>query len=173
LTHILFAIRTSPCRSTGFALYKLLFGRDATIPLDLVLGPPPHTSSKHDSDINYVNALGNKIKSAHAWARANMERTITRQREAYFKDRPTPYIPRQQVWLFTPKGKKGEQRKFTTYWTGLWTVKRKGNNLCYELLPDTRWSFYNKPAVVSIDRLKKFYAEECAPDFSQPLAEGD
>jgi hypothetical protein len=173
LPHVLFAIRTSPCRSTGFATYKLLFGRDATIPLDLVFGPPPHTSSEHDSDINYVSALSNKIESAHAWARANMGRTITRQRAAYFKDRPTLNIPGQQVWLFTPKWKKGERRKFATYWTGLWTVKRKVNDLCYELLHDRRWLFYNKPAVVSIDRLKKFYAEECAPDFTQPPAKGD
>jgi hypothetical protein len=102
-----------------------------------------------------------------------MGRTITRQRAAYFKEIPTPYIAGQQVWLFTPKGKKGQRRKFSTYWKGPWTVKRKVNDLCYELLPDTRWSYYNKPAAVSINQLKKFYAEECAPDFTQPPAKGD
>jgi hypothetical protein len=102
-----------------------------------------------------------------------MGRTITRQRAAYFKDRPTPYIPGQHLWLFTPKGKKGDRRMFATFWTGPWTVKRKVIDLCYKLLPNTRWSIYNKPAVVSINRMKKFYAEECAPDFTQPPAKGD
>jgi transposase InsO family protein len=41
LPHVLFVIRTSPCRSTGFTPYKLLFGHDVRIPLDLVFKPPP------------------------------------------------------------------------------------------------------------------------------------
>jgi hypothetical protein len=35
-----------------------------------------------------------------------MGKIITHQRLAYFKYSPSPYIPGQQEWLFTPKGKK-------------------------------------------------------------------
>ena len=172
LPHVLFVIRTTPCRSTGLAPYKMLFGRDATVPLDLIFGPPPYTDTDHKSDLEYVNVLRNRIESAHAWARRNMSETIQRQRRAYYKDRPTPFIPGQQVWLFTPVNVRGQRTKFNTYWTGPWTIKRKVNDLCYEILPDTRWTFYKNAVVVSIDRLKKWYPEECAETFTQPPQPG-
>ena len=172
LPHVLFVLRTTPCRSTGFAPYKLLFGRDATVPLDLIFGPPPHTDTEHQSDLEYVNTLRHRIESAHAWARRNMSETIRRQRVAYFKDKPAAFLPGQQVWLFTPTNVRGQRTKFNTYWTGPWTIKRRVNDLCYELLPDTRWAFFTKPVVVSIDRLKKWYPEECQPEFTQPPTNG-
>lgn len=173
LPHVLFVMRTTPCRSTGFSPYKLLFGRDATEPLDLIFGPPPYTRSEYRTELEYVEALKNRILSAHTWARKQMGTTVVRQRSAYWKDKPLPYIPGEQVWLFTPTNKPGKRRKFTTHWTGPWTVKRRVNDLCFELYPDARWSFFNKPVVVSIDRLRRFYSEEVPDDYTQPPTFGD
>lgn len=142
LPHVLFVIRTTPYQSTGLVPDKMLFGRDVTVPLDPIFGPPLYTDNDHKSDVEYVNILRNRIGSTHAWARRNMSETIQRQRRTYYKERPTPFLPRQQVWLFTPVNVRGQRTKFNTYWTGPWTIKRKVDDLCYELLPDTRWAFH-------------------------------
>jgi transposase InsO family protein len=164
LPQVLFVMRTATCRSTGLAPYKMLFGRDATMPLDLVFGPPPFTASEYKSDFDYVEALRNRIESAHAWARKNMGLTINRQRKAYFKEKPNPFLPGEQVWLFTPTNPRGQRTKFNTHWTGPWTVKKKVNPLCYELYPDARWNYFRQSVVVSVDRLKKFHVKECPTD---------
>ena len=169
LPHVLFVMRTAVCRSTGFAPYQLLFGRDATTSLDLIFGPPPHTASEHVSEMEYVNTLRNRIESAHTWARENMFETVRRQRKAYFKDKPAAFLPGELVWLFSPVNLRGQRQKLQTHWTGPWTVQRQANELMYEIQPDAKWTHCKKALTVSIDRLKRFYVDEC-PDanFSRP-----
>ena len=36
----LFALRMTPCRSTGLTPYQILFGRDVSQPLDTIFGCP-------------------------------------------------------------------------------------------------------------------------------------
>ena len=158
LPQVLFVMRTATCRSTGFAPYRLMFGRDATTPLDLIFGSPP--ASDRRTAYEYVEALTNRIESAHAWARRNMGLTVARQRKAYYQQKPDPFLPGDKVWLFTPTNKPGQRRKFNLYWTGPWTVKRRRNELCYELFPNPTWMYFDRPVVVSIDRLKPYFEAE-------------
>ena len=178
LPHVLFIMRTATCRSTGTSPYRMLFGRDPTFALDLAFGPPPYTQEEHKSEVEYVEKLRKDIERTHAWARRNMCETIRRQRQSYFKDRPSPFAPGDRVWLFTPRvlgaaNKSTTRRKFNTYWTGPWSVKKQVNELCYELNPDTRWTFFQKSIVVSVDRLKRFYPQECDEHFTQPPTAAD
>lgn len=157
LPHVLFALRTSVCRSTGLAPYQALFGRDATTPLDLIFGPPPD-EAEFQSYHDYAIALRNRILAAHAWARDNMRTTIERQRRAYHKDKDNFQL-QQKVWLFTPRLRPGQSKKFATYWTGPWTISKRINDLMYQIEPDPTW-LRKQSEVVSVDRLKTFYATE-------------
>ena len=155
LPHALFAMRTTISRSTGFAPFQLMFGRDATSNLDFVFGPP---KSADTPLTEYATQLSSDVLQAHHWARQNIGRSISRQRRAYHADAKTFTIG-QQVWLFTPRLRPGQSKKFATYWTGPWTISKQLNDLMFEIKPDSSWLRKN-PETVSIDRLKPFFADE-------------
>jgi hypothetical protein len=109
------------------------------------------------------------MAKAHAYVRKNMRSVVDRQRQAYYKDRQT-YQPTQPVWLWTPRLRLGQSRKFALYWTGPWQIKRQLNELMYEITPHHSWARQGSEAV-SIDRLKPFHAmyvdaleHHCPPD---------
>ena len=146
----LFALRTAVCRSTGFAPFQLLFGRDPTTSLDLVFGPPPHQDDTLTAP--YAIHIRERIQKAHAWARQNIQAAVRRQRSAYCKDRRR-YTAGQRVWLYSPvRQGKG---KFATHWTGPWTVADEINDLMVRLSPNSTW-VRKSQLEVSIDRLKPF-----------------
>ena len=124
LPHALFAMRTTVSRSTGYAPFQLMFGRDATSNLDFIFGtpqPPLRPLSE------FAEKLMNDAHHAHHWARCNIGKTISRQRRAYHADQKRFDIG-QKVWLFTPRLQKGQSKKFATYWTGPWTIKAMFTN---------------------------------------------
>jgi hypothetical protein len=158
LPAVLFAMRTAKCRSTGLAPYHALFGRDATQELDLIFGAPEPERKKYSSYAEYAAALQARIRAAHRYARDNMSKSVQRQRRAYHKEKKY-FLTGQKVWLFTPRLKPGQSKKFATYWTGPWTILKQINELMYEITPETDWRRKTNE-IVSIDRLKRFYEEE-------------
>ena len=158
LPQVLFAMRTARCRSTGVAPYQMLFGRDASTSLHLIFGGPEPSKEEFQNGNEYAIALRHRVEAAHAWARRNMGAAIDRQRRAYHKDKKS-FQQGDLVWLFTPKLRPGQSKKFATYWTGPWMVDRRVNDLLYEIRPDPSWQRKHNE-VVSIDRLKTYYPNE-------------
>lgn len=154
LPQVLFALRSARCRSTGFAPYQLLFGRQPLTSLDLIF-TTPQPNVGYSTHHEYAKALQLRIQEAETWARENMRLTIDRQRRAYHAEHKS-LIPGQQVWLYTPTLKPGQSSKFAKYWTGPWTIDRKLNDLMYVLHPDPLWTRKGQE-VVSIDRLRLYY----------------
>ena len=171
LPQALFAMRTAVCRSTGFAPYRILFGRDASSTLDLIFSDPNLEKKDHDSYESYAKALHYRITSAHAWARKNISGAIDRQRRAYHQDKKS-FQAGDMVWLFTPRLRPGQSKKFATYWTGPWLVGRRINDLLYEIRPDPTWKRKSNE-VVSIDRLKIYYPEEASKSSPPPGDDAD
>jgi hypothetical protein len=162
-------MRTSICVSTGVAPFAAMFGRNASASLEMVFGAPP-TLPKDAADIyEYTIHLRSRMAKAHAYVRKNMRGAVDRQRQAYYKDRQT-YQPTQSVWLWMPRLRPGQSRKFALFWTGPWQIKRQLNELMYEITPHHSWARQGSEAV-SIDRLKPFHAmyvdaleHHCPPD---------
>lgn len=158
LPQVLFAMRTAVSRTTGFAPYQLLFGRDPSTTLELLFGAPlPEGHTTMDPD-DWGVVLRNRIMSAHAWARKNIAKAIDRQRRAYHKDKKA-FSAGQRVWLFTPRVRPGQSKKLATYWTGPWTIHSRVNEVMYRLAPDATWVRRGQE-VVSVDRLKPYYEAE-------------
>jgi hypothetical protein len=122
----------------------------------------------------YTTHLRNRMAKAHAYVRKNMRSAVDRQRQAYYKDRRT-YQPTQSVWLWTPRLRPGQSRKFALYWTGPWQIKRQLNKLMYKITPHHSWARQGSEAV-SINRLIPFHAmyvdaleHHCPPDSKADL----
>ncbi len=156
LPQVLFAIRTAPCKTTGVAPFRMMFGRNPSTPLHLVFGHPDPQFYNSASD--YAIALAARCEHAHTWARQHIAETVHRQRRLYHKDRPK-FQKGQLVWLFTPVNPIGIPRKFNRYWTGPWTITTCISEAVYKIAPDPTWQRKGQE-VVSVDRLKPFYQQE-------------
>ncbi len=156
LPQVLFAIRTTPCKTTGVAPFRMMFGRNPATPLHLIFGHPDPQFYESASD--YAIALAARSEQAHAWARQHIAETVIRQRRLHHKDRHH-FQKGQLVWLFTPVDPVGVPRKFNRYWTGPWTITACISDAVYKIAPDPTWQRKGQE-IVSIDRLKPFYQQE-------------
>jgi len=174
LPQALFAMRTAVCRSTGLAPYQLLFGRDASQPLDLIFGKPATIAKGPSSAHEYVRQLRQRIDAAQAYAREHVGAAVRRQRRAYHTERKSFAIG-TMVWLYTPKTPTGASRKLTCYWTGPWTVTKIINRVMVQLIPDPLWTTRQDPCTVSIDRIKLYQPPTTGPgrDTSRQPEEDD
>ena len=153
----LFAIRSNTNRMTGYAPFRLLFGREPSTDLEMVFAKPNHPEEFRDYD-DYAIKLKDRIHQAFRWAQENLGGAVRRQRRAYCQKKKK-YIVGQQVWLFTPRRKVGQSGKYKVWWTGPWRTSRLINDLTYELTPHPSWPRQGKE-VVSIDRLMPYYSDE-------------
>jgi hypothetical protein len=160
-------MRTYICVSTGVAPFAAMFGRNASASLEMVFGAPPTLPQDAADMYEYTTHLHSRMAKAHAYVRKNMRSAVDRQRQAYYRQ---TYQPTQPVWLWTPRLRPGQSRKFALYWTGPWQIKLQLNELIYEITPHHSWARQGLEAV-SIDRLKPFHAmyvdaleHHCPPD---------
>ena len=115
LPQVVFALRTQRSAVTGTTPFKLVFGREASYPLDLLYAVPQPQPDEYPDHQSYALALQNRIATAHCWARQNIKQAIERQRRLYHADRKT-FTPGQRVWLYTPKRPPGVSSKYYVYW---------------------------------------------------------
>ena len=170
LPQALFALRTTPCRSTGLTPFQLMFGREASQPLDLIFQDPD--STKEMATHQYVQKLKERIQAAHDFARQNMTTAVKRQRRQYCKDKKLFQIG-QRVWLFTPKVAVGESKKLSAMWTGPWTIVETPSDLLFTIRPNPAWLHVRGDITVGIDRLKPYRGPDpYAPD-REPGANDD
>jgi hypothetical protein len=117
----------------------------------------------------YTTNLRSRMAKAQAYVRRKLHSAVDRQRQAYYKDRRT-YQPMQPVWLWTPRLRPGQARKFALYWTGPWQIKKQLNKLMYGITPHHSLARQGSEAVW-INPLKPFHAMyvdaleyHCLPD---------
>ena len=157
IPEILYAIRISVSRSTGFSPYQLMFGRDPIDDLD-TLFPTPKEEIESFNRPEYFQKLRTRTLQAFQIARDNMGISVSRQRRAY-------YHPKRQfeegntVWLFTPLLGQRQVTKLHTGWSGPWIVCRRINDVTYEIEPSSKLRHARKE-VVSIDRLRRYADDE-------------
>ncbi len=161
LLRALFALRTAVCRSTGLALYQILFGRDCSSPIDNIFGGPSDGLDE-PGVMDYLQKLRKCVLNAHKYARKHLSVAVRHQRRQYHKERKD-FHAGTKVWLFTPTLKKGLSAKLTCYWSGPWIVCAEPTSsetlLTLPDAPDPSWAKQLKNSgtrVVSIDRLKLY-----------------
>ncbi len=151
----LFALRTAVCRSTGLTPYKVLFGRECSVPIDGIFQAPPSNESVANNTTQ-LRAIKTRIAKAHQYAREHLAEAVKRQRRQYHHERKE-FHAGAQVWLFTPRTKEGISKKLTSFWTGPWVVcaKPTSSETMVRITPDPKWGEGRDKLskVVSIDRL--------------------
>ena len=165
LPHVLFALRTTVCVSTGYSPFQLMFGRDPSVPL-LALQQMPERKEAEIPLEKYMQKYRERVRLAQQFARANIEGAVRRQRR-YYRRTVKDFQEGDLVWLYTPAIAAGESRKFHKGWTGPWTIQGRVTQTVYLLHPASGW-FFKKPVVISGDRLKPFFQPEERSEAYEP-----
>jgi hypothetical protein len=169
LPAIQFAYRTTSAdNSTGFSPYFLLFGREATQPLDASLDDPvlvgkPKVVQEH------IKQLLSELTVARETARRNIELSQSAMKKTYDANvHVTNFEVGDTVWLFVPRVTVGLTRKLAKMWCGPYLVtKVRDSNIFLQNL--TNGVDVKNP--VHANRLKLAYHRNVRPSASVEIPE--
>ena len=151
LPYVMSAYRSSVQESTGCTPNLMLFGRENTMPLDLIF---PLTEDEYpECSHEYVQWVRQAQNIAHEYAREKLKTSALRQRRNYdLRSMKREYKKGTWVWYFYPPA---GRKKLGLGWKGPFLVidDRLERAVKIQLNPKT------EPKIVHIDNLKKFHGD--------------
>ena len=149
LRRMCYAYNTSVHPTTGFSPFQLMFGREARMPVDIMLGT---TNSAETTLPQYVTRLRTSLETMYGYVRDHMEHKQAKQKVRYdARSEGKPFAVGDLVWLHSPAVPRGKSRKFHRPWTGPFRVVAKPSDTIYRL---QHVQFRRRRPVVHFNRLK-------------------
>ena len=131
LRKVCLAYNSSVHASTGFSPFFLMFGRQVTLPVDLMYG------ISHEEEVllpEYVERLKERLRGAYALVRERCGTEHRRQKAIYDeKVHGAPFNPGDLVWLHSPAVPRGLSRKLHRPWKGPFKVVERFGNSTYKI----------------------------------------
>ena len=158
LPSCLFALRCLRNRRQKYAPFELLYGTRPQTEMSLIFGPVPERKD-YSSESSYAMAHAHHMQQAFRWANENLSGELVRERNYYYSHPERSFAIGQRVWLLTPIITPGVRKSFKSPFSGPWRIKRRLNEVTYEIEPHPLWS-RRKTEIVAADRLKKYIAPE-------------
>ena len=156
LPFVMLAYNSAKQESSGFAPFELMFGRNARLPVEFLIGQPPSNVSV--TVTQYADELQSKLEAVHGLARQNLNISTEKHKRLYdIHSDPTRYHFQQGdlVWYFNNARKPGICPKLTHGWHGPYKIVK--------VIPDILYKIHlrrNKFNVVHLDKLKLYLEEE-------------
>ena len=115
LQKVIMAYNTSVQATTGYSPFFLMFGREARLPVDLMYGSTPSSTT---IVTEYAAQLSATLRDAYACARDNSLTEHCRQKSYYDSQLfGAPYEAGDLVWVHNSATPKGTPRKLHCPWT--------------------------------------------------------
>lgn len=152
----LLAMRTARNQSSGYSPHFLLFGRECSLPIDVIYGLPPEPERNvHE----HAKLTRQRLEVAFKNARENQSKMIERVQRRYDSNPVEGLIQEgDRVWLYTPKST-ARSRKLQSRWTGPWSVVKKITPVVFRVKSGP-WNRSVIEIDAGIDRLRKFNVRE-------------
>lgn len=120
LPYLTMAYRATVHDSTGCTPNQLMLGREANLPLDIMMGPPPRGQDKYRCAVEYVEWVRQATMGAYERAHSTLKKTARRQKRNYdVRVQQTEYKVGDFVWRWYPPKARG---KLGCGWTGPYQV---------------------------------------------------
>ncbi|XP_078799615.1 uncharacterized protein LOC144990300 [Oryzias latipes] len=156
IPYALMPYRATKHSSTGLTPNMMLFGREITEPMDLVVGLPPENLTV-DTAPEYVQRLRQRLELSHQLARSVLGRAVERAKRQYDKNIcQVQYKIGDAVWylLKGTKRVKNKVRKFLPSYEGPYFVVDHLDDLVYRIKKGPR----SKAKIVHHDKLKLYHS---------------
>ena len=149
------AYRSSIHSVTRYIPAFVVLGFPLSLPIDCIYSTPQTTIYATPSD--YVFTMKQKLQETHQLMREYMDVKQERQKSYYDRSKYGPcYKIGEEVLVFNPTVKKGETRKFTSFFRGPYIIVEIINDLNFKV-EDKKT---RKAIKVHYDRLKKHKTRE-------------
>lgn len=148
---LIMAYNSSVHSSTGFSPSMMMFGREMTLPADILFGTG-YPGAPKCKPSEYLECLLEKLDKIHHIAMDNLEIKSSRQKQYERKASLSPYNVGDLVWLNDKPKKRGKSKKLQRPWRGPFKITNVINDLVYRIQVGPR----TKPKVVHYNRLKPF-----------------
>ena len=156
LPYLMLAYRTSKHSSTQVTPCKMMFGRDVTLPVDLVEPIPEKYKVDRIEPCQYVKELEGKLSVVHEFARQKLKCASEIQKYYYdMKSFGSRFKVGDVILLYHPLKKIGITPKLQCYWKGPYVVTKRINNVNYEI----KQSPTGTPQIVHFNRMRPFKGE--------------
>ena len=144
------AYRSAPHESTKETPNRMIFGKEVTLPVDLIMEPAPGDGTD-DEPATYVEDLQERLQIIQAAGREHLTSAMITQKRHYDRNvRNIDYQAGDIVWLHHKVRKKGKSPKLTRSWKGPFLITAKLGDVTYRIQAHPR----SKTDVVHADRLK-------------------
>ena len=156
LSTVLCAYRASKHESTGFTPYELVISQKPRMPIDIVFGNVSEDRPKHQTYVDYVKDLRERLIKSHQIAREHLGTAVDRRKQEYdLKVKPRSFQIGEKVWYLYPKRYTAKSPKWQKHYIGPYAV--------VNMLPPAdnviRKSRKSEPMVVHVDKLKICYCD--------------
>ncbi|VDI51822.1 Hypothetical predicted protein [Mytilus galloprovincialis] len=155
IDYMVMAYNSTPHDSTGITPYRMMFGDEMKMPLDLIAGSPSdddeetHFKNEH----SFVAKIREELEKAHEIAREKLKRTAIRQKDYYDRNvKEINYANGDLVRRWQPHVVKGGKKKLYRNWTGPWVIIEKLTDVLFKI----KHSKNSPNVVVHADNLKKY-----------------
>ena len=116
LNQVALAYNTSPHSTTGYTPFYLTHGREARMPVNLLLPNSTPSDTPQVSTDDYAGQIADKLQSAFTVATQNRDQAHVKQKLYYDRRvRYVPYNPGDLVWLNDPTSMR---QKLAPHWKG-------------------------------------------------------
>ena len=151
LPFLTMAYRATPQDSSGLTPNFLMYGRELSMPIDVMIGPP---QDQPLSELDYVKKMQNKLTFAYKMARLNLQKSAERQAKYYNKNiHGSSYNVGEMCWYANKLRKKGVSPKLQPKWRGPCLVVKKFNDALVHVQLSAK-----KSTTVHTDLLKPCYS---------------
>ena len=148
------AYRASKHESTGYSPNMLMFGREVTMPVDLVLGLPEANKEKEATHSEFVARLQARFRTMYEEVRLQLAKVAEKSKDYYdLKVRPAQFQVGDWVWYYLPKATVGRTPKWQRCFEGPFLVVAALDPVNYSIQASAR----AHAKVVHVDKLKPFY----------------
>ena len=149
LSAITLAYNTKVNASTGVTPSLAFLGREAKLPVDLILKTPDQMYETVDNCVKHMIDRYNQI---FAYYTKKQEGCIRRNAKRYIG--MNKFEIGDEVWYLSSRRVPGKPTKLTDHWTGPWQVEERVAEALYRIRPKNPNSKH-KSMVANVSRLKK------------------
>ena len=166
LPTVMAAYRASVHEATGFSPNRLILGREARLPVDLVFGVPPDREQTVRSYDQFVDEQAERMYNDFQTVRENLGRMAQLRMDKYIIKRNVPPLSvGDKVWYFCPRRKSNRSPKWQNFYTGPYEVVRIIDSHVIVI----RRSQRSRPFTVHRDKLKPVMRDGELTDSAFPV----